>query len=76
MPRTGGLCLKRVVFCRERAIRFPGVDTFLGSYNSISALSLVHVSVKSIISNFLKKLPRMSSDNLSFVNPFIFQDSI
>ena len=24
-PITGGLCLKRVVFCRERAIRFPGV---------------------------------------------------
>ena len=26
MPRTGGLCLKRVVFCRERAIGFPGVN--------------------------------------------------
>ena len=25
VPRTGGLCLERVVFCRERVIRFPGV---------------------------------------------------
>ena len=25
LPRTGGLCQERVDFCRERAIRFPGV---------------------------------------------------
>ena len=28
-PRTGGLCLKRVVFCRERAIGFPGVNAIV-----------------------------------------------
>ena len=34
MRRTGGLCLERVVFCRERAIRFPGVILVSWNLNS------------------------------------------